>query len=389
MKNKIILIVSIGVIILVFILSIFIIRYNTKKQNTNEKQELYNYYYDNDREYELIQKVCEKDGDWKNYPLTSNFLAKYNEKDGIFGDMQFDKVEVNPYKEGEYHFAYTSHIVVTQGLKKTAYIFYQQHSKERENSPKYEQGLEDVVITDIIPLTDEKGNKLDDRYVFNEKKKLRLVKNIIDVDKNLQDSVATTLHFRSKYPHFLDLFIHYSPLSFNKIKFIENESDLDNNIAIFEVDSILECKRRKYKVKLILDDKLYLDDCEVELLEETTYKGNSNDSSAKALYLNSNLENTNLTDDFIKELKSKGSYHEDINDIDIDYPSDEECINNVDYSEYIRNYKMKNGAINSYYVKYNIEKDGKFSNITSKRLEYQNMTAKEVAKIYLEEKNKQ
>ena len=45
---------------------------------------------------------------------------------------------------------------------------------------------------------------------------------------------------------------------------------------------------------------------------------------------------------------------------------------------------MKDGTINSYYRKYVIDDDKKISNIISKKLEYTNMTSKEVAELYLE-----
>ena len=383
MKNKKMLILSIVTIILVIILSTLVLRSNIKKQNVDEKQKLYDYFHTDVGKWELVQKVCEKNGNWKNYPLTSNFIAKYNEKDGIFGDMQFDKVEVNPYKEGEYHFAYTSHIVVTQGLKKTAYIFYREFSKEPENSPKYEPGLEDVVITDIISLTDEKGNKLDDRFIFNDEKKLKLVKNIIDVDKNLQDSAAITTHFKEKYPYFLDLFIHYSPLTYNKIRFIENESDLNTNIAIFEVDSILEYKLRKYKVKFILDDKLYLDDCEVEKIDETIYKenhDNRDNRTARVYYKNSNWDDLKLTDSFKEKYTNEIGTFKDIDLIDIDEKMKETVIETNKL--YIILCKFKDGSIHAY-IRTIIEDDDDFlDEVTYEEIEYKGETIDELKNKY-------
>ena len=53
---------------------------------------------------ELALKLAEKNGDWSRYRLCENFRKKYNEKDGIFGKMQFDKVEYKPFHAGKYPF---------------------------------------------------------------------------------------------------------------------------------------------------------------------------------------------------------------------------------------------------------------------------------------------
>ena len=362
-KNIVIMLI---IIVVVCGLSFGIIR-QTIHINEKKQEELYKYFLWEDREYELIQKVCEKNGNWKNYPLSKNFLSKYNEKDGFFGNVQFDKIEVYPYRnvsDGDF-LSSAPHIKISKNDDVIIYLYNLKFVEEKGVSYSV---LDDIELTEpIIEHPDSEGN-FEYKRPFS---KSYIIDNLSDLTINddiYTNAVAMTEHFRKKYPIFLDLFIHYSPLSYNKIKFIEKESDLENNIALFEVDSILECKKRKYKVKLILDDMLYLDDCEVELLEETKYKGNKNNSSAKAFYLHSDLENTILADEFIEELKVKGSYFDDIDNIDIDYIVDEAFIKNND-TDIIRSYKMKDGTINSYYVKYNYNENKKISNIIPIKLD--------------------
>ena len=379
MKKIRYIIVLTGIILIIIIVALLVNR-KIRMNEEIKKQDVYDYFHTDNGKKELIQKVCEKNGNWKYYPLSSKFLNKYNEKDGYFADIEYDEVKVNEYKDSNYFFSIYDHIGITQGKKKTVYIYAPKYGDITGDDP----GLDDILICYEIPITDENGIKLDERLSFkNSDYKKHNLYSLIDWDGS-EKGVATTNHFQDKYPHFLDLFIHYSPLSFNKIRFIEKESDLNNNIAIFEVDSILECKKRKYRVKLILDDKLYLDDAEVELLEEKVYEGNSQNSSAKAFYTHSTLDKTNLTEEFIEEIKQKGSCFIDIDSVDIDYDIDEKCINNKDYTEYIRTYKMKNGNKYSYYEKYYISNNGEIEDISFEKLDYINMTSEEVVKQYLD-----
>ena len=362
-------------------LTIGIIRH-IRVTNERKQQELYKYFLWEDREYELIEKVCEKNGNWENYPLSKNFLSKYNAKDGFFGDLKFDKVEVYPYRdvEGGDFLSCAPHIRISKNNDIIIYLY----------TPKFVEGeglsysvLDDIELTEPIIVHPGSDGNFEYKRPFNKSYIKENLSDLTSNDKRYINAVALTEHFKNKYPFFIDLFIHYSPLSYNRISRVSSQSDLENNIAIFEVDSILECKKRKYKVKLILDDKLYLDDCDVELLEEMAYEGDHKNSSAKAFYLHSNLENTTLTDEFIERLKAKGSYFDDIDNIDIDYIVDEAFVKNND-TDIIRCYKMKDGTINSYYVKYNYNDNKKISNIIPIKLEYTNMSAEEVAKLYLD-----
>lgn len=386
MKIKNIIIGSCSIVL--FIIISVIIKYKLDFDNELERKGLYLYFYENKNENELIQKVCEKNGNWKNYPLSSKFLAKYNEKDGIFGDMQFDKVEVNKYfvtptelidNTTNKQISMISPIIITQGLKKTEYSF---RTVVSENVKRNEYELDDIIITDSKVLIDENGIEQDTKTKLdNQNHKTKIIYTMLDEydnDDNLE-SVAITPHFKEKYSHFLDLFIHYSPLSFNKIKFIEDESDLDNNIAILEVDSILECKKRKYKVKLILDDKLYLDDCEVEMIEETAYKGNSENRTNKIYYKNSNWDGLKLTKDFLNKFNNNDGSFSDINKIDIDEEMIAKTIGNKKYIEII---KYVDGTYGAYIMELKLNSEEELEDVIYTKIEYNGETLDELKSKY-------
>lgn len=356
MKKIRYILISIITILIVIIVAIIINR-NIKISEEIKKQEVYDYFHTDSGKKELIQKVCEKNGNWKYYPLSSKFLSKYNEKDGYFGDIQFDEVKVNEYANSEYFFSIYDHIGMTQGKKKTAYIYAPKYGDLTGNDP----GLDDILIGYIVQITDEKGIKQDVRLPFrNIEYKEENIYNLARGNA-YESGVAVTDHFHSKYPFFLDLFIHYSPLSYNEIKFIEKESDLENNIAIFEVDSILECKKRKYKVKLILDDKLYLDDCEVELLEEMAYEGNNRYITPKLIYKHSNWENLEITDNFRKNYNFERGVIEDIDNLNIDYEMESQTI--LINKEYVNTFINKENGKASYRFEFLDDKNGYIDDI--------------------------
>ena len=105
-----------------------------------------------------------------------------------------------------------------------------------------------------------------------------------------EDMIGVTSTFHTKFPRFLDIFIHYSPIEFNKVTFIENGSSFDDKVAYFLVDSTLECKKRTYKVNFTLSNDGYLDTAEAELLKETKYENQDEDGGAPLFYKNSDWE---------------------------------------------------------------------------------------------------
>ena len=312
------------------------------------------------------------------YLYQKKFRKKYNSKDGILGKVEFDTIELNPFSAEDNYIGTMTHLLVKNGKKRSVYIYWQKY----ENKTNL---LDDVSIVGPIDISDEKGEEIDYRLPFIGDAKLHNIFQL--VRGNIYETgVAVTSKFHKKYPFFLDLFIHYSPLSYNRIEFLEKESDLDNNIAIFTVDSILECKKRKYEVKLIFDDKLYLDDAEVKLVKEEEYRGDNSECINKITYQNSNWDNLKLTDNFRKKYNSENGIIDDINNINIDIDVDEVTLEMN--RKYVTCFTYKNGDKISYLFEYLEDQDGKLDNVLCEKLPYINKTAAEVKELYLKEHSK-
>lgn len=288
--------------------------------------------------HELILEVAKKNNDWTGLPLSKKFRKKYNSKDGILGKIEFDTIELNPFSAEDNYIGTMTHLLVKNGKKRSVYIYWQKY----ENKTNL---LDDVSIVGPIDISDEKGEEIDYRLPFIGDAKLHNIFQL--VRGNIYETgVAVTEKFHKKYPFFLDLFIHYSPLSYNDIAFLREESDIDNNIAIFEVNSILECKRRKYEVKLIFDDKMYLDDAEVKLVKEEEYSGDKQYITAKIIYQNSNWDSLELTNSFRKKYNNLDGVINDIDSINIDIEMDSQTI--VMNKEYINTFVDLDGNKVSY-----------------------------------------
>ena len=63
----------------------------------------------------MVFELCKKDCDFDKYMVTENFKSKYNEKDGILGDVEYDSIEYSKeYKDGgAYDLEYTNIIIIS------------------------------------------------------------------------------------------------------------------------------------------------------------------------------------------------------------------------------------------------------------------------------------
>ena len=342
----------------------------TKEYEINENIIGFNSYEDTEN---LIMQIAIKDGNWSNLLLTDNFKSKYNEKDGVLGKIQFDKIEYKPYNEGRYSFEDRTYFVITQGLKKTAYTF---------NLIGKNGYIDDIKYFEIFDLTDENGQELDAKVTINSDNFTRIF-HMLSIGGNDERSVAVTPNFHQKYPYFLDIFEHYSPLKFNNIKFVEENSSWERKEAYFIVDSILECKKRKYLVEFALDKRGYLDDVDVKLIKEEMYEGNSQERINKVTYKNSNWNNLKLTDSFRKKFEPNNGVMDDIDSINIDIDVDEVTLEMN--KKYITCFVDKNDTIVSYYFEYLKDNEGYLDDVICEKLPYINKTAIEVKELYLKE----
>ena len=372
-----------SILILVIIMIVFILfMININNNMVNDVEQIEDYskiesttrVYDRYSSSEIALRVAQKNGDWSDLPLTDVFFEKYNEKDGIFGKMTFDKVEYRPYKNGKYPFEEYSYLVVTQGKKKTAYIYWLESD--------FEDGYNDMIITNTYTLTDENGNEIDFREGITEK---NFTSQMIDLASGheAEQLVGVTNKFHSKYHFFIDIFEHYSPLRFNRIDFIEEKSSWENKEVYFEVDSVLECKKRNYLVEFMLDDKGYLDDVVVHKVNEIEYEGNNKNCTSKIKYKNSNWDNLELTENFRKKFRAEIGIIPEIDNINIDIPIDSVSVNGD--IEYICCFSDKNNNKISYFVRYIDSNDNYLDDVICEKLPYINKTIGEVKELYLKD----
>ena len=351
----------------------------TKEYEINENIIGFNSYEDTEN---LIMQIAIKDGNWSNLLLTDNFKSKYNEKDGVLGKIQFDKIEYKPYNEGRYSFEDRTYFVITQGLKKTAYTF---------NLIGKNGYIDDIKYFEIFDLTDENGQELDAKVTINSDNFTRIF-HMLSIGGNDERSVAVTPNFHQKYPYFLDIFEHYSPLKFNNIKFVEENSSWERKEAYFIVDSILECKKRKYLVEFALDKRGYLDDVDVKMIKEENYENKDKEIGYRVFYINSNWDGLSLTENFRKKFNSSKGIFPDIEllgyNFDFDSNSEEYeqiTIEGIAKINQIRKFKINN--IFQYYL-YQVFKDenGNTDNVIYEKLPYVNiMSIEEAKELYLKE----
>ena len=194
---------------------------NIKKNATREEKEIIYSYFSYPRK--AITEMCKKQGNWSLIPISDEMYNKYKEYEGILGDIIFDSIiGIDEEKIG------MARVVVTKGKEKNQYkIDYAINSL-----------IESIEIFETILLTDKDGNELDTRYKFIGD---NIISNfnslcydgIIEEDgKVVGSDIAITDNFRKKYPIFLDLFTHYSPLVYNPITFNNAKSKLDDQMAI-------------------------------------------------------------------------------------------------------------------------------------------------------------
>ena len=268
------------ILLLLIILGILMLKQKNKSNNDidNElKKESYRFTEDEINKYndffdkgiwQQIILFVEKNGNWDDIPLTKHFREKYNEKDGILGNIQFDKVEYCPYEEGTYPFTRTSYFVITQGKKKVAYNYSIKYIRgEKLNGGSLIGLIDDITLSDPIVFIDENGHELDTRLRCTEENFKDIVLIMMDNNKDLNSIVATTDAFKSKYNSLVDVFVkNIKPKGVYETSIYNNQKiDYDSLTADFywKADEI----EKLYRIHFILDDKQYIDDVDIEILE--------------------------------------------------------------------------------------------------------------------------
>ena len=347
------------------------------KENATREEREKIYLYFKDKKAAILE-MCKKNGDWS-LIINNNRYGEYNQKDGLLKDFNYKEIETVDYVE-------------TSGYD---YVDIVAKNDKEERKYRISFFIQDGLISDInVKLGEVKSLKRNEEKDLNKLKfdKEHTKDNFINLGMYEEayrggldwygEDIGITDNFYEKYPYFLDIFIHYSPLEYNKITL--KELDIDNQIATFEVDSILECKRRTYDVKYELDNDLYLDDVKVELLNVNAYVGNKDERTNKVLYRYSNWDNLNLTVNFLDKYNSDVGLLPNIDEINIDIKIKEAYISSNDYYQYIYNLKAKDNTNIYYYVKFECDKKGNIDDIIFEKLNFNSsMTLEEVRNAYI------
>lgn len=248
--------------------------------------------------HELIRLMCMKNGDWSKLPISKEIRKQFNEKEGILKDYEFENVEVD-YEGVEFYDASPAKIIITNGNdKKRVYIDYRFD----------DDGINNINIKDVITIVDSEGNKLNEGFPFDDS---HIVENF-----DTWDNVGLTNKYIANHgKELLNLFIHYSPLDYNPITFVENKSELNNHMVYFIVTSVLECKEREYKVYYQLDENNYLDDAHAVCVKERELEPKPDLLGAKIYYKNSNWTNLPLSNNFKKKFNSIYGTFKDIDKV--------------------------------------------------------------------------
>ena len=346
-----------------------------KGNATREEREKI-YLYQNDLKAAVLE-MCKKDGDWS-LIINSDEISGFNQKDGLLAGFNYNSIESGDWAGDDY----------------SGYVDIVAKNDDEERQYRisiYKEGIIQSVIVKLGGVRSSKTNneidlnklKFDIEHVEENFRNLGMYENAYKggIDWNGED-IGITDKFYEKYPYFLDIFIHYSPLEYNKITL--KDLDVESQIAIFEVDSKLECKKRTYEVKYVLDNNQHLDDVEVKLLNESTYAGNRSERTNKVLYKHSNWDSLDLTDDFLSKYSSDNGLLPNIDKIDIDVKIKETYVNPNDYYQYIYNLKTKDNKDIYYFVKFDCDNKGNIDNISFEDLPYDSsMTLEEVRDAYI------
>lgn len=378
---------TIGIVSFVIIKMKVVKNENFESIDVNAEETTYSEYVyygpDSYTSWELGYEVAKKDGNWSRLPLSSEFRKKYNERDGILGNLEFDKIELAPYDNiteysDKYYFVNRNcYFVISRGKEKIAYIY----------NLKYDGNLlSDVLIKDVCNLSNEYGEELNVSGYAITNNNFKDSMDFLARGGNDEKSVAVTEHFYRKYPYFLDLFIHYSPLEFNEIRF--NGGNFEDRIANFIVDSRLECVKREYEVKFKLDERGYLDDAEAKCINTENYERENlaYPWGAQVFFKNGNWNNLKITDKFRNKYNSKNGCYYDIDSIDVDvWVRGSESI---DLYTRICAYAYIDGTEKWFCHKQLNDTNGYLDDIEFIPIDYNGTDAKKAKEIYLKSINK-
>ena len=167
-------------------------------------------------------------------------------------------------------------------------------------------------------------------------------------------------------------------------------SSFEKNEAYFEVDSNLECKKRTYIVKLILDKFNFIDDADVKLINEVKYNKYEQSGGLYIFYKNSDWNDLWLTDSFKKKYNSLNGVFPEIDKLgnNFSFNTDFNMYNQISIDGIASINQIREFIINKNKCFYLYEvyiKDNKYiDDVIYKKLPYDSsMTLEEVRNAYI------
>ena len=231
---------------------------------TNAEKEKMLYYNENINE--MLLEMMKKDGNWRCFPVIKDIKEQYDEKKGLLAEFDFDSVEYsNETLDILKEYGSTGRVSVVGTKNK--------QKKKVYMSIATNGGLENFSIDRVVNLTDENGNELDTRLRCTEENWQTILSNFVSQEIETQHTIAVTDSFIELYPDFRDVFLKKVPSQKDFTSVIysietQEKSDYSKLTATYRCFEIKDTKNmRLYKVHFILDDKQYIDDVEIEILE--------------------------------------------------------------------------------------------------------------------------
>lgn len=230
--------------------------YGLSNLTDEEKQKLR---YNIDNIYECILKMMQPKQNWNTFPISKEIREKLNNEIKEVAKYNFDKVEYSDKTLSdieEYGSVGRIQIIGTKNKKKVMFTY--------ELSQLNFAIVEFTLINEQV-IQDVEGNEVDTRLIVNEDNWLTILgymRSYIDEEYN---QVALTNNFKSKYTDLGDAFVkQIKP----KDKF-SIDRPIGNDFANKSTDYIYKIgnEKKKYRIKYILDDKSYIDDVEITLLD--------------------------------------------------------------------------------------------------------------------------
>ena len=231
---------------------------------TQEEKDLMRYY--NNNIHEMLLKMLKPGSEWRCFPVSKSIKDKYNEKEGILADYNFDSIEYSDKTKdliNEYGSPGNISVIGTKNQKK----------KEIFMTISTNIGLETFEIVKVVDLTDENGNELDTRLRCNEENWDRIIQNFVSQEEIEQDTIAFTNHFKKLYQNCQNVFLYKIPTHKDYSSAVysietQEQSNYKNLTAIYRCVKLANTQeKRLYKVHFILDSNQYIDDVDIEVLE--------------------------------------------------------------------------------------------------------------------------